>query len=293
MKTKGSHRNTNGVIQFYDFASPVTKIALVVIFIICIGMVLVSVFPAIWVMIAGFKDIGEFRKNATLLPEEFDFEKYKTTWTQLKFATYYINSLTAVVGGVFCAIVFNGLLAYVLGVLKPKGYKIIFSFVMWSLLIPPTTSIVALYVNINRIGLNQSFLPLWLVMGANAFWVVLFKQYFETLPKEYVEAARIDGCSNLQIFLKIILPLSKPIIFVVAIFVVTAAWSDFLLPFLVLGGTDKKTVMVRLFEFRTATKSTDVDVLRAIAFSIIPPTIIFAIFQKKITQGISAGGIKG
>jgi multiple sugar transport system permease protein len=286
-------KKSEGVIRFYDLSNPLTKLFTILIFLACVFMLIVSVFPAIWVFLASFKDIAEFRKSATILPEAFDMGKYVETWKELKFSRYYLNSFISVTGSVVCAVVFNGLLAYVLGVLKPKGHKIIFSLVMWSLLIPPTTSIVALYVNINRVGLNQSFLPLWLAMGANAFWVVLFKQYFESLPKEYIEAARLDGCSDLQIFTKIILPLSKPIVAVVTIFAVTAAWSDFLLPFLVLAGSDKETVMVRLFEFRTASKSTDVDVLRAIAFSIIPPTVVFAIFQKQITKGIGAGGIKG
>ena len=282
-----------GAIRFYDLHARGTRIACVVIFILCILMVLISLFPAIWVGLSGFKDVKELRREASILPKVFDFERYLKTWDDLKFGKYYVNSLISVVGSVVCAVFFNGTLAYVLGVLRPRGHKLVFALVMWSLLIPPTTGIVALYVNINRLGLSQSFLPLWLSMGANAFWVVLFKQFFEKLPKEYLEAGQLDGCSDFRIFWSIILPLSRPIIIVVSIFAVTAAWSDFLLPYLVLAGTDKETVMVRLFAFRTAIRSTDVDILRAIVFSIIPPTIIFAIFQKQITQGIAAGGIKG
>ncbi len=282
-----------GAIRFYDLHARGTRIACVVIFILCILMVLISLFPAIWVGLSGFKDVKELRREASILPKLFDFERYLKTWDDLKFGKYYVNSLISVVGSVVCAVFFNGTLAYVLGVLRPRGHKLVFALVMWSLLIPPTTGIVALYVNINRLGLSQSFLPLWLSMGANAFWVVLFKQFFEKLPKEYLEAGQLDGCSDFRIFWSIILPLSRPIIIVVSIFAVTAAWSDFLLPYLVLAGTDKETVMVRLFAFRTAIRSTDVDILRAIVFSIIPPTIIFAIFQKQITQGIAAGGIKG
>ncbi len=81
-------------------------------------------------------------------------------------------------GSVVCAVVFNGLLAYGLAILKPKGYKIVQALVMWSLLIPSTASIVALFRNINMLGLSRSFLPLWLSYGANAFWVVLFKEFF-------------------------------------------------------------------------------------------------------------------
>ena len=121
-------------------------------------------------------------------------------------------------GSILSAVFFNGLLAYGLSVVKPKGHRIVFGLVLWSLLIPATTSIVALFVNINRVGLSGSFLPLWLAMGANAFYVVLFKQFFDELPKSLMEAATLDGCGNFQIFYRIVVPLSRSIIMVVAIF---------------------------------------------------------------------------
>ncbi len=285
-------KKEDGTIRFYDLHSTRTKILCVIIFIICIGIIIVSLFPPIWVFLASFKEIKEFRRNPTILPENFDLQVFIKTWNDLKFVKYYINSFISVAGSVISAVVFNGLLAYGLAILKPRGHKIIFGLVMWSLLIPATTSIVALFVNINKIGLNQSFVPLWLALGANAFYVVLFKQFFEGLPKEIVEAAKLDGCGYLQTFLKIILPLSKSIVMVVVIFAINAAWSDFLLPYLVLNGSGKETVMVRLFMFRTS-NATDVEVLRAVAFSIIPPIILFTIFQKQITEGAAAGALKG
>lgn len=285
-------KKEDGTIRFYDLNSTKTKILCIIIFIICLGIVIVSLFPPIWVFLASFKDIKEFRRNATILPDKFDISVFVKTWKDLKFVKYYINSFISVLGSVISAVLFNGLLAYGLGVLKPKGHKILFGLVMWSLLIPATTSVVALFVNINKIGLNQSFLPLWLSLGANAFYVVLFKQFFEGLPKELVEAAKLDGCGYLQTFLSIILPLSKSIVMVVIIFAINASWSDFLLPYLVLNGSGKETVMVRLFMFRTS-NATDVEVLRAVAFSIIPPIVLFTIFQKQITEGAAAGALKG
>jgi multiple sugar transport system permease protein len=285
-------KKEDGTIRFYDLNSTKTKILCVIIFIICLGIVTVSLFPPIWVFLASFKDIKEFRRSATILPSKFDISVFVKTWNDLKFIKYYINSFISVAGSVIAAILFNGLLAYGLGILKPKGHKIVFALVMWSLLIPATTSVVALFVNINKIGLNQSFLPLWLSLGANAFYVVLFKQFFEGLPKELVEAAKLDGCGYLQTFLSIILPLSKSIVMVVIIFAINASWSDFLLPYLVLNGSGKETVMVRLFMFRTS-NATDVEVLRAVAFSIIPPIVLFTIFQKQITEGAAAGALKG
>ncbi len=285
-------KKEDGTIRFYDLNSSGTRILCIIIFILCIGIIIVSLFPPVWVFLASFKDIKEFRRNPTILPEHYNLQVFIKTWNDLKFVKYYINSFISVAGSVISAVIFNGLLAYGLAIIKPRGHKIVFGLVMWSLLIPATTSIVALFVNINRIGLNQSFIPLWLSLGANAFYVVLFKQFFEGLPRELVEAAKLDGCGYLQTFSKIILPLSKSIVMVVIIFAINAAWSDFLLPYLVLNGSGKETVMVRLFLFRTS-NATDVEVLRAVAFSIIPPVILFIIFQKQITEGAAAGALKG
>lgn len=282
----------DGVIRGYDIRSPKVKILAIAIMLICLTIAIIALFPAVWVFLASFKDIKEFTKNVTILPESFDFSRMAATWNAFKFTKYYKNSFISIIGCTICAVIFNGLLAYGLGVLKPKGYKIALGLVMWSLMIPGVTSIVALFRNINLIGLNKSFIPLWLSFGANAFWVVLFKQFFEEIPRDILEAAKIDGAGVLRIFLNIMLPLSKPIIVVITIFAVTAAWSDFLLPYLVLNGTDKTTVMVKLFSFKD-TPTDAVSVLRAAFFAIIPPTIIFAIFQRQITDGAASGAVKG
>lgn len=282
----------DGAIRGFDMHSGKSRVLAVVIMLICILMVVICIFPVLWVFFASFKDIKEFTRNVSILPEAFEWSRIAETWKAFKFVKYYRNSLISVAGSTVCAILFNGLLAYGLGVLRPKGYKIAYGLVMWSLLIPGTTSIVALFRNINLVGLKGSFVPLWLAFGANAFYVVLFKQFFEEIPKELLEAAKLDGCGVWQTFFKIMMPLSKPIIVVVAIFAVTAAWSDFLLPYLVLNGSGKETVMVKLFSFKD-TPTDAVSVLRAALFAIIPPAIIFAIFQKQITDGAAAGAVKG
>lgn len=282
----------DGVIRGYDIRSPKVKVLSVIIMIICILMVIACLFPAVWVFLASFKEIKEFTRNVTIFPDKFEWSRMAETWKAFKFTKYYLNSLISVTGCTICAVIFNGLLAYGLSILRPKGYKVIQGLVMWSLLIPGTVSIVAVFRNINLIGLNKSFVPLWLAFGANAFYVVLFKQFFEDIPKELIEAAELDGCGVWRMFTSILLPLSKPIISVVAIFAITASWSDFLLPYLVLNGTDKVTVMVKLFSFKD-TPTDAVSVLRASFFAIIPPTILFALFQKQITDGAATGAVKG
>lgn len=283
----------DGAIRFYDVKSKKTRFWVILIYLACALIALVALFPVFWLICSSLKNLTEYLSTTQILPQNPDWEGWLKTWNDFGFTHYYINSGIAVAGGVVCAVFFNGLLAYVLAILKPTGHKIVLALVMWCLLIPPTTSFVALFVNIKKIGLTGSFIPLWLGMGANAYWVVLFKNYFESLPKEYIEAARLDGCGSFSVFTRIVLPLSKPIIVVVAIFAVTAAWSDFLMPYLLLGGTEKETVMVKLYSFHTSIKTNQIDIIRAVLYSIIPPTIIFALFQKQIMGGVMSGGVKG
>lgn len=288
-----SNPQRTGVIREYDMHSPSVKVGYGFVLFLCGIMVIIALFPLVWVILAGFKDLKEFVSSTSILPQSFDFQTFVNTWNQLGIAKNYLNSFISVVGSVVCALIFNGLLGYGLGILKPKGYGVVKRLVMLSLLMPTTISIVPLFMNIQKLGLGNSFIPLWLSYGANAMYVILFVQFFESLPSSIIEASRIDGCSQLQIFFRIVLPLSKPICSVVAIFAVNAAWSDFLLPYLVLRGGELQTVMVRLFVFSTEQTVNADAMMRSVVFSMIPPIILFFIFQKQLTENAVSVGIKG
>lgn len=293
MQFKSYQAKKDGAIRSYDLKSNKNKIICIAIFIICVLITVISLFPAFWVFMGSFKDIKEFTRSASILPEKFDFSLLVTSWEKLKFIKYFMNSGIVMIGYCLCAVLMNGLVAYGLAILKPKGYKILYTLIMLCLIVPSSGSIIALYANINRVGLNGSFIPLWLGAGANAFTVILFQKFFEAIPIELVEAARLDGAGRLRMFVNIILPLSKPIISVVVIFAINSSWSDFLLPYLLLNNSNKQTVMVHLYKLQTDTLTTSVIMIRAILFSVIPPTILFMIFQKRITDGAAGGAIKG
>ena len=286
-------KQRTGVIRDYDMHSLSVRIGYGLIYGLCIVMMVFAVFPLVWVVLAGFKDLKEFMSSTSLLPRSFDLGLFLKTWNQLGIAKNYLNSLISVVGSVICALIFNGLLGYGLAILKPRGYGVVKKMVMLSLLVPATISIVPLFMNIQRLHMGNSFLPLWLSYGANAKYVVLFIQFFESLPQSMIEASRIDGCTPLQTFFHIVLPLSKPICAVVSIFAINAAWSDFLLPYLVLRGGPLQTVMVRLFVFSTEQTVNADTMMRSVVFSMIPPIILFALFQKQLTENAVSAGIKG
>lgn len=282
-----------GVIRDYDMHSTAVKIGYGFIYAVCIFMVIVAVFPLFWVVLAGFKDLKEFVSSTSIMPNSFSLAPFLKTWNQLGIAKNYLNSLISVAGSIVCALIFNGLLGYGLAILKPRGYGVVKKLVLFSLLMPTTISIVPLFMNIQRLGMGNSFLPLWLSYGANAMYVVLFIQFFEGLPQSMIEASRIDGCTPLQTFFHIVLPLSRPICAVVTIFAINASWSDFLLPYLVLRRGDLQTVMVRLFVFSTEQTVNADAMMRSVVFSMIPPIILFALFQKQLTENSVSSGIKG
>ncbi|MCL2604708.1 MAG: carbohydrate ABC transporter permease [Defluviitaleaceae bacterium] len=293
MKIKKSAPPRTGIIRDYDSRKLSVKIALVVVYVFCVCIVLVSLFPIYWVLMAGFKDLREFMNSTSIHPSVFEFARYTRTWTQLGIMRNYLNSFYVIAGSVFFALVVNGLLAYGLAILKPKGHGIVNKMVVLSLLIPATIALVPLFINIMNMNMGGFFTPLWLAAGANAFYVIVFRQFFLSLPPSLIDAGRIDGCSQLAIFSKIVMPLSKPICVVVTIFTVNGVWSDFLLPYLVLGVGRWQTVMVRLFVFSTQQTINHDDLMRAVVFSMIPPIILFFIFQKKLTENIVTVGIKG
>ena len=124
---------TDGAIRGFDVKSTRVKIICLLITLVCIAFGIVAVFPAIWVMLSGFKDLKGLLNSTDLFPKDFSFEGFHQTWEKLHFFVYYKNSFIMVIGAVISAIIFNGMLAYVLAILKPKGYKVINGLVMWSL----------------------------------------------------------------------------------------------------------------------------------------------------------------
>ena len=283
-----------GVIVFTDLKRPSVRIGYAAIIIIMLFICVICVFPPVWVILSSFKDIKEFLKTPpTIIPRTFHPEKLPETWKLLEMGRAYVNTGIMAAGAVASAILFNGLMGYVLSRLKPAGTTLVFALMLWTMMLPNTVGLVPLYKNMVDANMLNSFIPRWLRRGANAYYVIVFKSFFDSISKEYIEAARIDGCSDLMIFLRIIVPLSKAVIMVITLFTINGVWADFLWPYLVLTDKNLYTVMVRLYRL-TSTSGMSIDKqMIAITFALIPPIILFAIFQKHIMTGFSLGGIKG
>lgn len=262
-------------------------------------MALINLLPAIWVMISSFKSSEElYRVPPTLWPERFIFENIANAWNKAQLGRGFINSFCIVIGCLMFDITLNGIFGYTLSRIKPTGTRILDTLIFWSMLLPGI-SMVPLYITfvnvpVLQINLSGSFLPLWMMAGCNAFNVLMFRSFFNGIPMSYVDAARIDGCSDLGIFARIILPLSKPIVIVLSIFSVIGSWSSFMWPYLLLGSTPLEPVSVKLYAASVGVGNLlPNEVMMITMISVIPMLVIYIIFSKHIMAGLSIGGLKG
>lgn len=267
---------------------------------ILIIIALLCVIPVIWLVLASFKSVKEiYQVPPTFLPKNFDITKLGRVWNKMNFIKYYKNSFLLCVGDVLFDIVVSGLAGFVLSRLKPGGIKFVQYAIFFTMMMPSTVSMVPLFktfldLPFVHISLVDTYFPMWFMAGANCFNMLLFKSAFDGISKEYVEAAQIDGCSNLGIFARIILPLSLPVIMVAAILDFTGAWGDFLFPYLLLQNKDLYPVAVKIYDLKVSGGGILLDeYMMALFFSILPPVIMFMFFQKQMMKGVSFSGVKG
>jgi multiple sugar transport system permease protein len=182
-------------------------------------------------------------------------------------------------------------------VLRPKYARVLTALLLTTLFVPAVVLLVPLYIEIVRPPLiHHSFIDsywaVWLPAGASAFNVVLVQRFFDNLPREIFEAARIDGAGPFRLFVSVVLPMSRPILGVVSVFAVLASWKDFLWPLLVLTNPDEQPLSVRL---PTIQSQTSLGVfLAALFIASLVPNIGFLIFQRSFLRGTGLGGaIKG
>lgn len=293
-----ANEKVNGLLNFADLKLVRYKILYSFMFAIMLLLALVAILPVIWVFLSGFKTPAEmYSLTPTLLPEKIDFGMIAKAWEKVRFGQAYLNTAYIIIGCLAFDISCNGMLGFVLSRIRPTGSKIIDTLVFWSMLLPGI-SMVPLYITftdipILHINMTGSFLPIWIMSGCNAFNVLMFRNFFNGIPMSYIEAARLDGASDVGIFTKIIIPLSKPIIAVVTIFSVTGSWGSFMWPYLLLGSSQYEPVAVKLYQLTGNPSIQDNELMIIMMLTIIPPAIMYAFFSKQIMGGLNMSGIKG
>ncbi len=297
-KDSGFSSKTDGLLNFADLRKVRFKILYWAIFSNMLLISFICLFPTIWVALTGFKSVQEmYAIPPTLFPKTFNIGNVAEVFKKVNVLKYFGNSLILIIGCLVCDIVFNGFAGYVLSRLRPIGSAFIETLVFWSMLLPGI-SMVPLYmtfVNVPLLHINLvgKYTPIWLMSGVSAFNIMLFRNFFNSIPMSYIEAARIDGCSDIRIFSQIILPLSKPIIMVVSIFSIVGTWGNFMWPYLILGNTNKEPVSVMLYRINVNSSLLENEYLILLMISIIPMLLVYAFFSKHIMGGVNMSGLKG
>lgn len=294
-----------GVLSSSDLESLYGRLIYWTFFVVLILVAIFSVLPAVWVILTSFKDTQEIYGSFSFFPENMSWNRAITriseSWNYLQLGKSIVNTVILSLGNLVVRIVVCGFGGYVLSKLKPWGTKFIFTLVVWTMMMPSQIRMVPNYISWlhfpfaldSGIGVNllDTYWPMWLGAGADTFAVLLFKNAFDALSNSYVEAAKLDGCSNFGVFFRIMLPLAMPVLIYESIGVLSAAWSDFFTPLLVL---DKNVVVpLRIYRLQSDTQVQMNTYFMALVFASLPPFAIFAIFQKKILGGVNIGGVKG
>jgi len=274
-----------------------------------IGMRVVHVFLFVTLVVAGLGPILWLMKAAitpsqdtittpfALWPNGVVWANLSTAWNDIHIDQFFFNTIVIALGAWFTQLLVATTAGYALSVLRPRYAPILNGLVLATLFIPGIVLLVPLYLTIVRpplleVSLLNNYLAVWLPMAANAFNILLVKRFFDSLPREVFEAAKTDGAGAFRLFWSIVLPMSKPILGVVSVFAIIAAWKDYLWPKLVLPDPAVQPLSVRLPDVAS---QTELDVfLAALAIATLIPIAMFLLFQSVFLRSAGLGGaVKG
>lgn len=268
------------------------------LFIIALGLLMI--YPVLWMIVSSFKPNNLIFSDPGLIPKAVTIDNYITGWkgyAGTSFGRFFANSLLMCIGAVVGNLIACTMAAYAFGRLKFAGRNFWFAVMMVTLMLPAHVTIVPRYILFNTFGWVGSYLPIIVpkFLATDAFFIFLLVQFIRSLPKELDEAAIIDGCGEVGVFFRIILPLASPALVTTGLFTFLWTWDDFFNPLLYLTRPEIFTVSraLRTFVGDAGAVSNWGGALAMATLSMIPPFILFFLLQKYFVQGITTTGLKG
>jgi multiple sugar transport system permease protein len=297
--TRPATQADRGIVSAADWRRPRIRLAMrilqgtTLLFLLIVGLG-----PLLWMIKASVTPTQDtLRMPMALWPNGFDLGQLATAWSRTHIDRYLLNTIWIAAGSWLVQIVVATTAGYALSVLKPRFHRILSGLVLATLFVPALVLLVPLYLTvvdmpIVHFRMIDTFWAVWLPAGASAFNVVVIKRFFDNLPREIFDAAKVDGAGPFQLFWRIVLPMSRPIIGVVSVFAVIATWKDYLWPLLVLRKPDLQPLSVRL---PTLQPTTDLGVfIAALTISSLIPILLFLVFQRLFLRGAGlSGALKG
>jgi len=255
---------------------------------------LVFLIPVLWMVTTSLKPVGSVSGDVLqkFLPP-FSFENYIYIFENAPVVRWTLNSLLVSVIVPVAALAFASLAAFALSRIDFRYKKFAFWLILSGMMLPGEATIVSLYMVANSLGILNTYLAIILPALAGPLAVVIVKQFFDGIPNELVEAAKIDGCSLVRIWWNIFIPLSQPVMASLMIFGFLGSWNDFLWPFLAIQSEELFTLPIGIPFFMSSYTQDETLPMTVNAYASIPIIIVFIIFQKYIVKGITLTGIKG
>jgi len=270
-----------------------------VLTLVIVVFTLIFIGPMYFLFTDGLKSTQEaIASPPTLYPHHIYPGTYKAAFDRLDIAQLMWNTLYYAIGALVFQLVFDVAAAYSLSALRPLLGNVVLFLMLATLMIPATVLVVPQYVtmvslpilHLNLIGTPEA---IWLPSVANAFNIYLLKRFFDSIPRDYIDAAQVDGASPGRILLRIVLPISRPILAVVSIFGLVAVWKDFLWPLLSEYGYTPTRETLNVGIWQASQETPQNLIIAASAMAAIPTIVFFLIFQRNIMAGLTAGGIRG
>lgn len=254
----------------------------------------VVLFPLIWMLSTALKSDAEVMVNSSLIPQAWAWDNFIKAWNSAPFGTYLKNTIFITVVGTFGTLIGNSLAAYGFAKIRFRGRELVFLCALGTMMIPGMVTMVPTYVLFSRLGWVGTYLPLIVPsFTAGAYYTFLLRQSFMSIPMSYNEAAKLEGANEMQIFTRIILPLSKAIMTTIIVFEFKAKWNDYFGPMLYLTSEKQYTLQLGLRTFR-GTAGVEWQKFMAASLIVMAPTLLmYAFMQKYILEGMAQGGIKG
>jgi len=226
-------------------------------------------------------------------PENPTLDNYKEVLTTVPFGGYYLNSIFVTVVSVVLVLITSSLAGFAFAKYEFKGKKVIFKTLLSAMMIPFPVTIIPLYIMIYSLGLVDSYFALIVTGSVSIFGTFLMRQFIMGIPNDLLEAARIDGCNDWMIYLKIIIPNIKPVLSALAIFSFMGVWNAFLWPLLVVNDNKHRTVQLGVQYFTQQYGDLVHLQITAAAMAVLPIIILYLFLQKQFIKGITMTGIKG
>ncbi len=261
---------------------------------ILLFFLLITIAPLYFVVVTSLKTNEEFYTNLWLPGETLHFENYSDAWTRGRLGEYFGNSLLVVITSVILVILIALPAGYALARLRLPGSRLLVTFLAATLMIPAEATLVPLFVlmaSFKLINTRENLIIVY-VGWSLALTSYIFRNYFLTLPEDIAEAARVDGASEAQVFVRVMLPMSWPAIATGVIFNFLFIWGEFLWALISTRSDNVRTIPLGLFRFEHQFGTNWVQLSAAIATAIVPLVVVFVFFQRYFIRGLTAGAVK-